>query len=88
MKNCKYRQDRFRNAYGHKVSARLRSVGFGSEVKSWLQVGNAWTDAAVDNFGAVFYWWTHALVSDTTFHGVVKNVSVLSLFATFSINLL
>lgn len=42
----------------------------------WLQVGNAWTDATVDNFGAIFYWWTHALVSDAAFHGVVKSVSV------------
>lgn len=53
----------------------------------WLQVGNAWTDATVDNFGAIFYWWTHALVSDAAFHGVVKNVSVNSLYATLYINL-
>jgi hypothetical protein len=53
-----------------------------------LQVGNAWTDSTVDNFGAIFYWWTHALISDASFHGVVKNVSVNSLFATFFVSLL
>jgi serine carboxypeptidase-like clade 2 len=30
-------------------------------------VGNAWTNAAIDNFGAAFDWWTHAVISDSTF---------------------
>eukprot|EP00850_Spirogloea_muscicola_P005258 SM000023S07714 [mRNA] locus=s23:1018730:1022593:- [translate_table: standard] len=36
-------------------------------------VGNAWTDAFIDNHGALFYWWTHAIISDRTFHGVKDN---------------
>lgn len=27
--------------------------------------GNAWTDAGYDNQGAVDFWWTHALISDS-----------------------
>lgn len=53
----------------------------GSNKKINLQgmlVGNAWTDANVDNFGAIFFWWTHALVSDSTFKGVVKNCNFSS----------
>ncbi|KAL3682548.1 hypothetical protein R1sor_000570 [Riccia sorocarpa] len=37
-----------------------------------IAVGNAWTDSAIDNFGAIFYWWTHALISDTSFYGMAK----------------
>lgn len=33
-------------------------------------VGNAWTDARIDNEGAVDYWWTHAIVSDHASHGI------------------
>jgi len=33
-------------------------------------VGNAWTYMPIDNFGAVFYWWTHALISDQTFMNI------------------
>ncbi|GLI60132.1 hypothetical protein VaNZ11_002203 [Volvox africanus] len=36
-------------------------------------VGNPWTDAAIDNMGAIDYWWTHALVSDQTAQGVRAN---------------
>eukprot|EP00197_Chlamydomonas_leiostraca_P008089 CAMPEP_0202867848 /NCGR_PEP_ID=MMETSP1391-20130828/9657_1 /ASSEMBLY_ACC=CAM_ASM_000867 /TAXON_ID=1034604 /ORGANISM="Chlamydomonas leiostraca, Strain SAG 11-49" /LENGTH=607 /DNA_ID=CAMNT_0049547925 /DNA_START=146 /DNA_END=1969 /DNA_ORIENTATION=- len=38
-----------------------------------LLVGNPWTDAAIDNLGAVDYWWAHALISDTTAHGIKAN---------------
>jgi len=38
-----------------------------------FQVGNAWTNAAFDNAGAVFDWWSHALISDQTYQGVNKN---------------
>lgn len=37
-----------------------------------LAIGNAWTDSGVDNLGAAFYWWTHALVSDDTFAGIAR----------------
>ncbi|PNW79430.1 hypothetical protein CHLRE_09g414800v5 [Chlamydomonas reinhardtii] len=36
-------------------------------------VGNPWTDAAIDNLGAVDYWWSHALVSDQTAQGIRAN---------------
>jgi len=44
-----------------------------------FQVGNAWTDAPVDNQGAVFDWWTHAMISDQTFHAIMAscNFSVI-----------
>lgn len=48
-----------------------------------LQVGNAWTDADIDNFGAIFYWWSHALVSDATYRGVIKTVSTNAFFCHF-----
>ncbi len=32
--------------------------------------GNAWTYSEYDNYGALFYWWTHALISDTTFENI------------------
>jgi len=34
-------------------------------------VGNAWTSMPVDNAGAVFYWWTHALISDETYQNIM-----------------
>ncbi|KAG2431440.1 hypothetical protein HXX76_009455 [Chlamydomonas incerta] len=36
-------------------------------------VGNPWTDAAIDNLGAVDFWWSHALVSDQTAQGIRAN---------------
>uniref|UniRef100_A0A7R9YTY5 Carboxypeptidase n=1 Tax=Chlamydomonas euryale TaxID=1486919 RepID=A0A7R9YTY5_9CHLO len=33
-------------------------------------VGNAWTDTAIDNEGAVDFWWAHALISDETNQGL------------------
>ncbi|KAG1653581.1 hypothetical protein FOA52_008028, partial [Chlamydomonas sp. UWO 241] len=33
-------------------------------------VGNAWTDAAIDNEGAVDFWWAHALIADETAKGL------------------
>jgi serine carboxypeptidase-like clade 2 len=36
-------------------------------------LGNPWTDAAVDNRGAVDYWWAHALISDGTVQGIKAN---------------
>eukprot|EP01116_Phalansterium_solitarium_P022795 TRINITY_DN7660_c0_g1_i1.p1 TRINITY_DN7660_c0_g1~~TRINITY_DN7660_c0_g1_i1.p1 ORF type:complete len:498 (+),score=133.74 TRINITY_DN7660_c0_g1_i1:88-1494(+) len=36
-----------------------------------FMAGNAWTYAAIDNAGAVFYWWTHAMISDETYNGIV-----------------
>ncbi|KAL6748591.1 serine carboxypeptidase-domain-containing protein [Haematococcus lacustris] len=41
-----------------------------------LAVGNAWTDAAVDNLGAVDFWWSHALVSDSSAEGIRVNCNL------------
>lgn len=35
-------------------------------------VGNAWTDADLDNFGAVYDWFTHSLISEQTYNGMVN----------------
>lgn len=46
------------------------------------QVGNAWTDAGIDNYGALFYDWTHAIISDAAYYGVANTVGcVLATFA-------
>eukprot|EP00798_Chlamydomonas_sp_ICE-L_P017508 gene17508-23820_t len=37
-----------------------------------LSLGNAWTDPQNDNRGNVEYWWTHALISDRTYLGMLK----------------
>jgi hypothetical protein len=34
--------------------------------------GNAWTDADEDNKGAVEFWHSHALISDTTRDGLMQ----------------
>ncbi|KAF5835085.1 Alpha/Beta hydrolase protein [Dunaliella salina] len=38
-----------------------------------IMVGNPWTDPAVDNKGAVDYWWSHALIGDDVFAGINDN---------------
>lgn len=38
-----------------------------------FMAGNAWTYMPIDNAGAVFYWWTHALISDETYNGINSN---------------
>eukprot|EP01112_Ceratiomyxa_fruticulosa_P009891 TRINITY_DN2595_c0_g4_i1.p1 TRINITY_DN2595_c0_g4~~TRINITY_DN2595_c0_g4_i1.p1 ORF type:complete len:458 (+),score=77.75 TRINITY_DN2595_c0_g4_i1:73-1446(+) len=35
-----------------------------------FMVGNAWTYSAIDNYGAIFYWYTHAIISESTFNGL------------------
>ena len=35
--------------------------------------GNAWTDPAYDNQGAVDFWWTHALISDDIRNGLLHD---------------
>jgi len=35
-----------------------------------FMAGNPWTYMPIDNYGAVFYWWSHALISDETFKGI------------------
>jgi len=33
-------------------------------------LGNPWTDAAIDNYGTIFFWYNHALISEDTFNGI------------------
>jgi len=35
-----------------------------------FMAGNAWTDPRYDNYGAAFYWFSHALISEPTFTGL------------------
>jgi len=35
-----------------------------------FMVGNAWTVPALDNFGAATYWYTHAIISESTYNGL------------------
>ncbi|CAM6105507.1 unnamed protein product [Calypogeia fissa] len=37
-----------------------------------IAVGNAWTDSSIDNYGAIFFWWSHALISDKTYKGIIE----------------
>jgi len=36
-----------------------------------FMAGNAWTYMPIDNAGAVFQWWTHALISDESYTGAM-----------------
>jgi serine carboxypeptidase-like clade 2 len=38
-----------------------------------IMVGNAWTYSVFDNRGAVDYWYTHALISNETYQGIINN---------------
>lgn len=37
-----------------------------------MQVGNAVTDNYYDNLGTVTYWWSHAMISDQTYHQLIS----------------
>ena len=37
-----------------------------------MQVGNAVTDNYYDNLGTVMYWWSHAMISDRTYHQLMN----------------
>ena len=37
-----------------------------------ILVGNPLTDTAIDNLGAVDFWWAHALISTETSEGIKK----------------
>jgi len=59
---------------GHYVPNLSKRIIDGNNANPSLQInfqgfaaGNAWTDAPLDNYGAAYYWWTHALISDNTF---------------------
>lgn len=41
-----------------------------------FMVGNAWTDAEIDNTGAAFYWWSHGLNYDDAFFGILDNCNM------------
>ncbi|XVF89286.1 hypothetical protein PTKIN_Ptkin19aG0117900 [Pterospermum kingtungense] len=35
-------------------------------------VGNAATDSYYDDIGTVLYWWSHSMISDTTYNAIIK----------------
>ncbi|KAG7035684.1 Serine carboxypeptidase 24, partial [Cucurbita argyrosperma subsp. argyrosperma] len=41
-------------------------------------VGNAVTDMNYDALGTVTYWWTHAMISDTTYNSILANCNFTS----------
>lgn len=41
-----------------------------------IMVGNPWTDATIDNLGAAMMWWSHALISSSTFHHLVTDCNM------------
>lgn len=57
------------------VDANKQPGAFQINLQGFL-VGNAWTDAPVDNYGAAFDWYTHGLVSESTFNGVVTQCNL------------
>lgn len=58
-------RDIVRGNAAHGPSEQLNLKGF--------LVGNPWTDTAIDNLGAVDFWWHHALISDETALGIRSN---------------
>lgn len=52
--------------------ARYRLASF-----CWIQ-GNAWTDAAIDNGGAIDFWYSHAIVSEATKNGIHRHCDLAS----------
>eukprot|EP01018_Ginkgo_biloba_P014329 Gb_32826 [translate_table: standard] len=38
-----------------------------------FMVGNAVTDSYYDGVGTVTYWWSHAMISDETYHAILKH---------------
>jgi len=44
-----------------------------------FQVGNAWTNAQLDNEGAVDMWYTHAIISEETYYGFYNNCDFSSI---------
>ncbi|RZR91818.1 hypothetical protein BHM03_00020024 [Ensete ventricosum] len=38
-----------------------------------MQVGNAVTDNYYDSLGTVFYWWTHSMISDSTYKSILSS---------------
>lgn len=45
---------------------------FAVETLNFLKVGNAVTDNHYDNLGTVTYWWSHAMISDRTYHQLIN----------------
>ncbi|KAI8498460.1 hypothetical protein Bbelb_236620 [Branchiostoma belcheri] len=58
------------NLASHIVSYNI--VKPGSINLEGFMVGNAWTDPDLDNAGATFFWWSHALISDRTYNNINK----------------
>lgn len=54
---------------GNKQSSQSKQIN----IKGFM-AGNAWTVPEIENRnGGVFYWWSHALISDDTYYGLNSN---------------
>ena len=47
-------------------------------------VGNAWTVAALDNTGAVDYWWSRTMIDDATHDGVLSTCNMSDIGPLFA----
>jgi len=64
---------------GHYVPTLVQRIRSGNKEENSVNipiagflVGNAWTSMPIDNVGAVFYWWSHALISDEVYNSIMK----------------
>jgi len=62
---------------GHYVPELAKRILDGNKKQPQLKInlvgimaGNPWTYMPIDNGGAVFDWWSHALISDNTYAGI------------------
>ncbi len=44
-----------------------------------IMAGNPWTYMPIDNFGAIFYWWSHGLISDSSYNGLVQECNLTNI---------
>jgi len=54
------------------IQGNQNNEGIQINIQGFL-AGNPWTFMPIDNRGAVDYWWTHALISDESYNGIVAN---------------
>jgi len=65
---------------GHYVPELVNRILMGNEQHPNQQIniqgflaGNAWTFMPIDNQGAIFDWWSHAIISDESYIGMIQN---------------
>jgi serine carboxypeptidase-like clade 2 len=60
------------NAAARIIQGNEQKQGAHINLKGFM-VGNAWTDATIDNRGAVDFWFQHGMVSAPTYSGIVAS---------------